>query len=112
MVYILALQGFEKETRIGGEPMEKERRHTPYTKFKAFLEEIGVKQRDLALMLNKTPSALNQNLNGTGGDFSLSEVRFLCQKFNISADEFFISQKVSKMKPSANPEKHLGNQTA
>lgn len=78
--------------------MGKERRHTPYTKFKAYLEEIGVKQSELASLLNKTPSALNQNLNGTGGDFSLSEVRFLCQKFNISADDFFICPMVSKKK--------------
>lgn len=78
--------------------MGKERRHTPYTKFKAYLEEIGIKQSELAGLLNKTPSALNQNLNGTGGDFSISEVRFLCQKFNISADDFFISPMVSKKK--------------
>lgn len=74
------------------------RRHIPYTKFKAFLEEVGVRQSELAGFLNKTPSALNQNLNGTGGDFSLSEVRMICEKFNISADDFFICPGVSKKK--------------
>jgi transcriptional regulator with XRE-family HTH domain len=80
---------------------EVKRRHAPYTKLKAYLNEIGMKQSDLAKLLNKSKSALNQNLNGTGGDFSLSEVRLICQTLNISADEFFIEPKVSNTKQSA-----------
>ncbi|PLR84628.1 transcriptional regulator [Bacillus canaveralius] len=76
----------------------KERRHVPYTKFKAFLEEVGVKQSQLAKMLKKSPSALNQNLNGTGGDFSLSEVRCICIHFGISADDYFVYPEVSNSK--------------
>ncbi|SMG58357.1 helix-turn-helix domain-containing protein [Paenibacillus aquistagni] len=74
------------------------RRHTPYTKFKAFLNETGVKQNELAKLLNKSTSALNQNLNGTGGDFSVSELRIICATFEISADEYFLRPEVSKMK--------------
>lgn len=71
------------------------RRHTPYTKFKAFLDEKGVQQRELADLLGKSPSALNQNLNGTGGDFSISELRVICTTYNISADEYFLRPGVS-----------------
>ncbi|WP_044354075.1 helix-turn-helix domain-containing protein [Paenibacillus sp. E194] len=72
------------------------RRHTPYTKFKAYLEEAGVKQEEVARLLKKSTSALNQNLNGTGGDFSVSELRVICTTFEISADEYFLRPGVSK----------------
>lgn len=71
------------------------RRHTPYTKFKAFLEEKDIKQKDLAGLLGKSTTTINQNLNGTGGDFSMDDVRKICREYQISSDEFFINQKVS-----------------
>jgi len=77
------------------------RRHTPYTKFKALLDERGVNQREVAELLGKSKSALNQNLNGTGGDFSVSEIRKLCSHFEISSDEYFLYPEVSKMKQNA-----------
>lgn len=76
------------------------RRHAPYTKLKAYLNEIGMKQSQLAELLNKSTSAINQNLNGTGGDFTLSEVRIICTTLGISADEFFIEPHVSNTKPN------------
>jgi len=72
------------------------RRHAPYGKLKAFLAENNVHQEELAKLLGKSVSAVNQNLNGTGGDFSVSEVRKICLHWGISADSFFIAQKVSK----------------
>lgn len=74
------------------------RRHMPYTKLKAYLKEIGMEQKELAKLLGKSTSALNQNLNGTGGDFSLSEVRKICLFLDISADDFFVYPQVSKTK--------------
>lgn len=74
---------------VGGEIMVK-RRHKPYNKFKAFMVEHGIRQREVAQLLGKTVSAFNQNVNGTGGDFSVPELRLICQTYNISADEFFL----------------------
>jgi len=74
------------------------RRHTPYTKLKAFLSEKHLNQKELADMLGKSTSALNQNLNGTGGDFSVTEIRVICLNFNISADEYFLHPEVSNSK--------------
>lgn len=71
------------------------RRHIPYTKFKAFLDEKGIKQEELAELLGKTATCVNQNLNGTGGDFSLNDVRTICRAYEISSDTYFINQKVS-----------------
>lgn len=71
------------------------RRHQPYFKFRTLLKEKGIKQEEVAELLGKTVSALNQNINGTGGDFSVSEVRLICTTYKISADEFFINNLVS-----------------
>lgn len=76
------------------------RRHIPYTKFKAFLDEKGVIQSEVADMLGKSTSAINQNLNGTGGDFSVAEIRVICSNYDISADEYFLRPEVSNMKQS------------
>lgn len=67
------------------------RRRSPYTKFKVFLVENNIKQSEVAKLLNKSNSALNQNLNGTGGDFSAEELRTLYKVYGISIDKYFIS---------------------
>lgn len=74
---------------------EVKRRHQPYYKFRTLLKEKGIKQEEVAKLLGKSVSALNQNINGTGGDFSVSEVRLICITYKISADEFFINNLVS-----------------
>lgn len=71
------------------------RRRNPYTKFKAYMQENNIKQETLAILLGKTTTSVNQNLNGTGGDFSMSDVRKICLAYCISCDEFFIRPKVS-----------------
>ncbi len=68
-----------------------ERRREPYLKFKGFLIENCIKQSEVAELLNKSNSALNQNLNGTGGDFSVAELRVLHKTYGVSIDEYFIS---------------------
>jgi len=67
------------------------RKHEPYRKLKALLVERNIPQSELASHLDKSPSGLNQNLNGTGGDFSLSDVRKTCDFLQISADDYFIN---------------------
>lgn len=67
------------------------RRHKPYEKFKAYLLSNGIHQKDVASILGKSVSALNQNINGTGGDFSLSEIRTICLRFGISSDDYFVN---------------------
>lgn len=71
------------------------RRHVPYTKFKAWMAENDVKQEQLGELLNKTKTTINQNLNGTGGDFSVKDIRTICLHYGISSDAYFIHQKVS-----------------
>lgn len=79
------------------------RRHVPYSKFKAFMSENRIKQHELALALGKSKSALNQNLNGTGGDFAMFEIRAICSMYDISADEYFVRPEVSNSKQYNSP---------
>jgi transcriptional regulator with XRE-family HTH domain len=78
--------------------MSVNRRHVPYSKFKAFLHENGINQSEIAALLGKSLSAVNQKLNGTGGDFSIAEIRVICERYGISADEYFLCPSVSKKK--------------
>lgn len=71
------------------------RRHVPYTKFKAYMDENDIKQKDLGELLEKTAVCVNQNLNGTGGDFSMSDMRKICLTYGISSDTYFVNPKVS-----------------
>lgn len=65
------------------------RRHKPYRKIKAFLVENNISQKELGVILKKSQSAVNQKLNGTGGDFSLQEARILSQHYGIPTTFFF-----------------------
>lgn len=65
------------------------RKRPPYMELKKFMMENHIRQREMAEILGKSISALNQNLNGTGGDFSLNEARLLINFFNIPSEYFF-----------------------
>lgn len=66
------------------------RRREPYFKFKAFLVEKGIKQSEVAGLIGKSTYAFNQKINGTGGDFTMTEVRLICQNYGISSDQIFL----------------------
>ena len=59
------------------------------------MAENGIKQVDIGKVLDKSKTTVNQNLNGTGGDFSMEDVRKICRKYEISSDAYFIAQRVS-----------------
>ena len=65
------------------------RRYLPYNKIKSFLVEHNISQKEVGLLIQKSPSAVNQKLNGTGGDFSLEEARLMTNHFGIPQAYFF-----------------------
>lgn len=71
------------------------KRRAAYTKFKAWMAENDVKQRHLAELLGVSVAAVNARLNGAKGDFSMADVRKICEYYKISADNYFVQQKVS-----------------
>ena len=58
-------------------------------KFKAWLVERGIKQTEVAKLLNISFEAANAKINGRQ-DFTLPQVKTLCLHYGISADEYFI----------------------
>lgn len=60
-----------------------------YKKFKAHMVEHGIKQKDIADLLNISVAKVNQALNGRkNSDFTGKEIKKICETFNISSDIF------------------------
>lgn len=68
---------------------EKKNIREPYYKLIDFMRRNNIKHKEMADFLGKSPSAFSQNINGTGADFSLSEARMICKKWNLNIDEYF-----------------------
>lgn len=77
------------------------RRREPYSKFKCWMKENGVKSVDIGKLIGKAAPGVSQRLNGTGPDFDVREIRIICQHYGISADEYFIAYKVSQKQQTA-----------
>ena len=60
-----------------------------YPKVKGYLVEHGIKQKDVAKLLGMTVTTVNNKLNGIG-DFSMKDVRIMCEKLGIGSELFFI----------------------
>lgn len=60
-----------------------------YNKFKGFLVENGIQQKEVAKLLNISVPTFNKKLNGTGSDFSIQDVKKICSRYNIKAEIFF-----------------------
>ena len=58
-------------------------------KFKGWLVEHQIKQSDLAELLGIAPENVNGKLNGRQ-EFTLSQVKKICDTYEISADDFFV----------------------
>lgn len=65
-----------------------------YTKFKAWMQENNVKNRDIAKLLGVTEGTASKKTNGLS-DFTVEEIRTICLNYSISADTYFIAYKVS-----------------
>lgn len=89
-MYYDILRRFRKRNDLGGGGMNK------YYKFKAYMSEKGIIQAEVAKLIEVSNATLNKKINGTGSDFSLTEVRTITRHYNISAEEFFINNLVSK----------------
>lgn len=60
-----------------------------YLKFKAWLVENEIKQKEVADLLEISVENLNKKVNGKQ-KFTLAQVKRICQKYGISADLFIV----------------------
>ena len=58
-------------------------------RFKGYCAANGIKQIEIAELLGIGKSAVSQKMNGRKG-FTLAQVRKICEKYGISADEYFM----------------------
>lgn len=58
-------------------------------KFKGYMSEHDISQKEVANVLGITPENVNAKVNGRQ-DFTLAQVKTLCQHYGISADDFFV----------------------
>jgi transcriptional regulator with XRE-family HTH domain len=68
----------------------KEKINSPYHRLKYIMDKQGVKQSDIASLLDKNISTVNQKINrSTGRDFTLSEAQKIAVFLNIDLADFF-----------------------
>ena len=58
--------------------------------FKAYMIANNIRQKEIAELLGISITSVNMKLNGKQ-DFSLAQVRVLCEKYGVSADIFLKS---------------------
>ena len=58
-------------------------------KFKAWLVENNIKQAEIASVLGISRELTNAKINGRE-EFTLAQVKTLCERYKISADIFFV----------------------
>lgn len=58
-------------------------------KFKGFMAEKGIKQKDLAELLGLDLSNINLKVNGNQA-WTIPQIKAICEKYGISADKYFI----------------------
>ncbi len=61
----------------------------PYYKFKGYLAENNIQQKEVAKLINISQATLSKRLNGKGGDFSIQDLKKICTSLKINAEIFF-----------------------
>lgn len=77
-----------------------EQKKKPFYKFKGYLAEHGIKQRDVAKMIGMNEVSFSQKINRAGSVFTLDEVKSICEVLDISADDFFLIKSFQKREAS------------
>ena len=72
----------------------------PFYKFKGYLAEHGIKQRDVAKAIGMNEVSFSQKINRAGSVFTLDEVKSICEVLDISADDFFLVKSFQKREVS------------
>lgn len=61
----------------------------PYFKFKKYLIDNNIRQKELAENLGKSQSFVNKALNRNGAEFTSTDFRLIKDSYNIVIDEYF-----------------------
>ena len=61
----------------------------PYYKFKGYLAENNIQQKEIAKMLDISQATFSKKLNGKSGDFTIQDLKKICTRLKIEAEIFF-----------------------
>jgi len=61
-----------------------------YGKLKGYLVERGIKQSELAKLLGIDRATLNKKLNQNKADFTICEVKKICNTYKLDSNLFFL----------------------
>lgn len=61
-----------------------------YVKFKQFLVENDIKRKDIAKLLGISLTLISSKLNTNKDDFTLKQIRILCNKYDLDSNVYFI----------------------
>lgn len=65
------------------------RKKRPYKKFKKFMSDNNIKQKELAQKLGRSQSFVNNALNRRGAEFSIIDFRNIGRIFEIDIHGYF-----------------------
>lgn len=68
----------------------------PNVPLKTLMVQRGIKNKELAEVLDITPSMFSQKINENKSSFDLHEMSILCDYLNISMDDYFRIKNVLK----------------
>ncbi|MBU3145762.1 MULTISPECIES: helix-turn-helix domain-containing protein [unclassified Clostridium] len=69
--------------------MDKSNKRESYFKFKGYLAENSIQQKEIAHIINISQATLSKRLNGKGGDFTIQDLKKICKTLNVKAEIFF-----------------------
>lgn len=69
-----------------------------YQKLRNFIDESAYSHKEVAYMIGMTPARFSQKINKNKSNFTIDEASAICDVLDISMDDYFFNQNVSKMK--------------
>lgn len=61
----------------------------PYGKLKGFMDEHGIKNKDMAELLGITEVSFSAKINQKNQDFTVEQIRTICNTYKLNANKFF-----------------------
>ncbi|ARJ30150.1 plasmid maintenance system antidote protein VapI [Staphylococcus epidermidis] len=72
-----------------------------YQDLRNFIDASQYSHKDVANMIGMNPARFSQKINRNKSNFTIDEASAICEVLDISMDEYFFNQNVSKMKREA-----------
>lgn len=69
-----------------------------YQNLRNFIDESEYSHKDVVNMIGMNPARFSQKINRNKSNFTIDEASAICDVLDISMDDYFFNQNISKMK--------------